>query len=91
MSFSLKNVGVTYHRLVNKMFASLIEKSMEVYVNDMLVKSKQVSEHIRNLKDCFDVFRQYQMKLNLAKCAFRVESGKFLGFMVQHLGIEAKT
>ena len=90
MPFSLKNAEVTYHRLVNKMFAPLIGKSMEVYVDDILVKSKRVSEHIRNLKDCFDVFKQYQMKLNSAKCAFRVESGKFLRFIVNHRGIEAK-
>lgn len=90
MPFSLKNVGVTYYRLMNKMFAQLIGKSMKVYVDDMLVKSKRVSEHIRNLKDCFDVFRQYQMKLNSPKCAFRVESAKFLGFMVNQWGIKAK-
>ena len=61
---------------------------MEVYVDDMLVTSKLASEHVGDMKDCFDVLRYYRMKLNPAKCAFGVESGKFLGFMVNHRGIE---
>ena len=82
MPFGLKNAGVTYQRLMNKMFASFIGRSMEVYVDDMLVKS------IKDLRDCFNILRQYKMKLNPTKCAFGVESGKFLGFMVNHRGIE---
>ena len=67
MPFDLKNVGATYQRLVNKMFAPLIRKSMEVYVDDMLVKSKLASDYIGDLNEYFDVLRQYQMKLNPAK------------------------
>ena len=61
---------------------------MEVYVDDMLVKSRHTSDHIKDLRDCFNTLQQYRMKLNTAKCAFGVESGKFLGFMVNHRGIE---
>ncbi|KAL5563381.1 hypothetical protein UlMin_033128 [Ulmus minor] len=89
MPFGLKNAGATYQRLVNKMFKQQIGKTMEVYVDDMLVKSLKVDEHIDNLRESFEVLREYKMKLNPAKCAFGVTSGKFLGFMVNHRGIEA--
>ncbi|KAL5547002.1 hypothetical protein UlMin_006689 [Ulmus minor] len=89
MPFGLKNAGATYQRLVNKMFKQQIGKTMEVYVDDMLVKSLKADEHINNLREYFEVLREYKMKLNPAKCAFGVTSGKFLGFMVNHRGIEA--
>ncbi|KAL5542865.1 hypothetical protein UlMin_010575 [Ulmus minor] len=81
MPFGLKNAGATYQRLVNKMFKDQIGKTMEVYVDDMLVKSLKTEEHIQNLKETFEILRRYKMKLNLSKCAFGVSSGKFLGFM----------
>ena len=62
---------------------------MEVYVDDMLVKSQDEEIHLDDLQETFDTLRQYNMKLNPNKCAFRVSSGKFLGFMVSHRGIEA--
>ncbi|KAL5562780.1 hypothetical protein UlMin_032527 [Ulmus minor] len=89
MPFGLKNAGATYQRLVNKMFKDQIGKTMEVYVDDMLVKSLKTEEHIQNLKETFEILRMYKMKLNQSKCAFGVSSGKFLGFMVNHRGIEA--
>ncbi|KAL5537985.1 hypothetical protein UlMin_045753 [Ulmus minor] len=89
MPFGLKNAGATYQRLVNKMFKQQIGKTMEVYVDDMLVKILKADEHINNLRESFEVLREYKMKLNPAKCAFGVTSGKFLGFMVNHRGIEA--
>ena len=55
----------------------------------MLVKSLKADKHINNLKESFEVLREYKIKLNPAKCAFGVTSGKFLGFMVNHRGIEA--
>ena len=55
---------------------------MEVYVDDMLVKSKEEPAHLDNFKETFTSFKQYQMKLNLNKCVFGVASGKFLGFMI---------
>ena len=62
---------------------------MEVYVDDMLVKSKEESTHLDDLEETFTTLRQYQMKLNPSKCAFGIASGKFLGFMVSQRGIEA--
>ena len=82
MPFGLKNTGATYQRLVNKMFNKQIDKNMEVYVDDMLVKSKEELTHLDDLKETFTTLKQYQMKLNPAKCIFGVASGKFLGFMV---------
>ncbi|KAL5548397.1 hypothetical protein UlMin_003628 [Ulmus minor] len=81
MPFGLKNAGATYQRLVNKMFKDQIGKTMEVYVDDMLVKSLKTEEHIQNLKETFEILRRYKIKLNPSKCAFGVSSGKFLGFM----------
>ena len=81
MPFGLKNTGTTYQRLVNKMF--------RVYVDDMLIKSKEESAHLDDLRETFTTLRQYQMKLNPSKCAFGVASGKFLKFMVSQKGIEA--
>ena len=89
MPFGLKNVGATYQRLVNKVFANSIGKTMEVYVDDMLVKSFKKEDHVTELRDKFALLRRCNMKLNLAKCAFGEGSGKFLGFMVNNRGIEA--
>ena len=89
MSFNLKNAGVTYQRLVNHMFHPQIGWNVEVYVDDMLVKSLDKEKHLDDLQETFDTLRRYNMKLNPSKCAFRVLSGKFLGFMVSHRGIEA--
>ena len=71
------------------MFSKKIGRTMEVYVNDMLVKSKEESAHLDDLQETFTILKQYQMKLNPSKCAFGVVSGKFLGFMVSQRGIEA--
>ena len=89
MSFDLKNVGVTYQRLVNMMFKDLIGKMMEVYVDDMLVKSKVAEDHMKHLGQMFEILRKWHMKLNPLKCVFRVSQGKFLGFMVNQREIEA--
>ena len=82
MLFGLKNAGATYQGLVNKMFSKQIDRNMEVYVDDMLVKSKEELTHLDDLRDTFATLKQYQMKLNPGKCVFGVASGKFLGFMV---------
>jgi ribonuclease HI len=89
MPFGLKNAGATYQRLVNKMFREQIGRNVEVYVDDMLVKSIRSKSHVEDLTETFETLRRYQMKLNPAKCAFGVASGKFLGFMVSQRGIEA--
>ena len=82
MPLRLKNAGATYQRLVNKMFNKQIGRNMEVYVDDMLVKSKEELAHLDDLRETFATLKQYQMKLNPGKCVFGVASGKFLGFMV---------
>ena len=89
MPFGLKNAGATYQRLMNKMFAGLLGKTMEVYIDDMVVKSKKASDHLRHLTESFQVLRHYRMRLNPKKCAFGVSSGQFLGHIVSRRGIEA--
>ena len=89
MPFGLKNAGTTYQRLVNHMFRPQIGRNVEVYIDNMLVKSQDEEIHLDDLQETFDTLRQYNMKLNPSKCAFEVSTGKFLGFMVSHKGIEA--
>ena len=89
MPFGLKNAGATYQRLMNRMFAPQIGRNVQVYVDDMLVKSRQEEDHLKYLKETFDTLRSYNIKLNPGKCAFGVTAGKFLGFMVSQRGIEA--
>jgi len=79
MSFGLNNVGVTYQRLMNKMFAHQIRRNVQVYVDDMLVKSRREDNHLDDLKENFDTPYSYNMKLNPSKCAFGVTTEKFLG------------
>ena len=89
MPFGLKNAGATHQRLVNIMFSKQIGRNMEVYVDDMFIKSRKELTHLDDLKETFTTLKQYQMKLNPAKCVFGIASGKFLGFMVSQRGIEA--
>ncbi|XP_022872734.1 uncharacterized protein LOC111391716 [Olea europaea var. sylvestris] len=89
MPFGLKNAGATYQRLVNKVFAGMIERNIEACVDDMVVKSKKVGHHVSDLEEVFATLHKYRMKLNLKKCAFGVASRKVLGFMITHRGIEA--
>ena len=89
MPFGLKNVGETYQRLVTKMLKPLLGKTMEVYIDDMLVKSTERPDHAKHLQQAFELIRAYDMKLNPSKCIFGVSAGKFLGFMVTQRGIKA--
>lgn len=89
MPFGLKNVGATYQRLVNTIFKNQIGRNMEVYVDDMLVKSLKTDLHFRDLEETFNTLRKFKMRLNLTKCAFGVSIGNFLAFMVSQRGIEA--
>ena len=89
MPFGLKNAGATYQRLVNRMFQKQIGTTMEVYIDDILVKSTTAELHIAHLSEAFQILRDNNMKLNPSKCAFEVSVGKFLGFIVNHRGIEA--
>ena len=89
MPSGLKNAGATYQRLVNRMFQKQIGASMEVYIDDMLVKSTTEKLHIAHLVEAFLILKEYNMKLNPAKCAFGVSTEKFIGFIVNNRGIEA--
>ena len=82
MPFGLKNARATYQRLVTKMFRPLLWKNLEVYIDDMLIKSKVRSDHATHLQQILDLLRTYGMKLNLAKCAFGDNAGRFMGFMM---------
>ena len=82
MPFGLKNVGATYQRLMNKVFAHQIGRNVQVYVDDMLAKILRENNHLNDLQETFNTLRSYNMKLNPSKCAFGVTVGKFLGFMV---------
>ena len=70
------------------MFEPQLGKSIEVYINDMVVKSKMVSEHVGDLGNIFEILKKHKLCLNASKCSFGVGSGKFLGYMVTHRGIE---
>ncbi|KAL2232303.1 UNVERIFIED_CONTAM: Retrovirus-related Pol polyprotein from transposon 17.6 [Sesamum indicum] len=89
MPFGLKNAGATYQRLVNDMFKNQIGRNMEVYIDDMLVKSVKEQDHVKDLDECFQILKAFGMKLNPAKCTFGVRGRKFLGYMISEKGIEA--
>ena len=74
--------------MMTRMFKLLLGKNIEIYINDMVVKSKMVSKHLGDLRAIFEVLRNYKLRLNASKCSFSVGSGKFLGYMVTHRGIE---
>ena len=88
MPFGLKNAGFNYQRMMTRMFESLLGKNIKIYIDDMVVKRKMVSEHLGGLQIIFEVLRNYKLRLNASKCSFGVGSGKFLGYMVTHRGIE---
>ena len=88
MPFSLKNAGSTYQRMMTKIFEAQMGKNIEVYIDDMVVKSKIVSELIGDLTNIFKILKEHKLRLNASKCSFGVGSGKFLGYMVTHRGIE---
>ncbi|XP_074342244.1 uncharacterized protein LOC141679723 [Apium graveolens] len=87
--FGLINAGETYQKMMNTIFKSQLGRNMESYVDDMISKSATIPDHIKDLRECFDNLRKYNMKLNPEKCAFVVPPGKFLGFLVSKRGIEA--
>ncbi|XP_027158506.1 uncharacterized protein LOC113760135 [Coffea eugenioides] len=89
MPFGLKNAGATYQRLINRLFKNQIGRNVEAYVDDILVKSLATSSFLSDVREVFGVLRDSRMKLNPKKCVFGVTSGKFLGYLVSHRGIEA--
>ena len=82
MPFSLKNASATYQRLMNKMFAHQVGRNVQVYVDEMLVKSQREDNHLDDLWETFNTLRSYNMKINPSKCVFGITTRKFLGFMV---------
>ncbi|KAM1268529.1 hypothetical protein ACFX2G_000819 [Malus domestica] len=88
MPFGLKNAGATYQRAMQKIFSDMLHKNVECYVDDVVVKTKKRSNHLKDLRVVFERLRKYNLKMNPLKCAFGVTSGKFLGFIVKHRGIE---
>ncbi|XP_070005430.1 uncharacterized protein [Nicotiana sylvestris] len=88
MPFGLKNARATYMRAMTTIFHDIIHREIEVYVDDVIIKSKKQSDHVKDLRKFFQRLRMYNLKLNPTKCAFGVPSGKLLGFVVSRRGIE---
>jgi len=82
MSFGLKNARVTYQQAIVALFHDMMHKEIEVYVDDMIAKSKTKEEHLVNLRKLFERLHKYRLRLNPAKFTFGVKSGKLLGFIV---------
>ena len=88
MSFGLKNAGATYQRAMVALFHDMMHKEIEVYMDDMIAKSKTDGEHLVNMRKLFERLHKYRLRLNPAKCTFRVKSGKLLSFVISQKGIE---
>ena len=74
--------------MMTRMFEPQMGKNIEIYIDNMVVKSKVESEHVNDLGNIFEILRRHKLRLNASKCSFGVGSGKFLGYMVTHRGIE---
>ena len=88
MPFGLENAGATYQLMMTRMFQDKIGRTVEAYIDDMVVKSKWEVQHIEDLKGVFKVLWQHKLHLNANKCAFGVGAGKFLGYLITNRGIE---
>ena len=88
MSFGLKNTGAKYQRMITKIFESILGKTMDAYIDDMVVKSIKESDHIKDLTKVFTILKRHKLKLNAKKCAFRVNSRNCLAHMVTRRGID---
>ena len=88
MPFRLKNARSTYQRMMTRMFKPQLGKNIEVYIDDMVVKSKVEFEHVNDLRNIFEILRKHKLRFNASKCSFDVSLGKFLGYMVTHRRIE---
>ena len=89
MPFRLKKAVATYQRLMDWVFKQQIVKNVEVYIDDMIIKSLNIAQHVADLEEVFREIHKYDMCLNPRKCTFGVGGGKFLGFMITHHIIEA--
>ena len=88
MPFGLKNAGSAYQRMMTKMFEPQLGKNIKVYIDNMVMKSKEIPDHVDDLRNIFGTLREHKLCLNASKCSFKVGSEKFLGYMVTHQGIE---
>jgi hypothetical protein len=88
MTFGLKNTDLTYQRAMNLIFHDLLGILMEVYIDDVVVKSVRIEDHMTNLKLSLERMKKYELWMNPLKCTFGVTSGKFLGFVVHEHGIQ---
>jgi hypothetical protein len=88
MTFGLKNAGAMYQRAMNYIFHELIGKIVEIYIDDVVVKSKSYEEHLADLRRTLECTRKHGLKMNPNKCAFGVSAGQFLGFLIHERGIE---
>ena len=88
MPFGLKNVRATYQRMMTRMFRDKIGCTVEVYIDNMVVKSKQEGRYIKDLQGAFEVLQQHKLHLNAEKCVFGVGVGKLLGYLIINWGIE---
>jgi hypothetical protein len=88
MSFGLKNAGATYQRAIQACFKRQLNKNIEAYVDDVVVKTRDSSTLIDDLEETFAFLREYCWKLNPNKCVFGVPSGKLLGLIIGQRGIE---
>ena len=88
MTFGLKNVGATYQRAMNLIFHDLLGVILEVYIDDIVIKSASLDHHLDDLRLALERMRRYVLKMHPLKCAFGVSVGKFLGFIIFEKGIE---
>jgi hypothetical protein len=88
MTFALKNAGATYQRAMNYIYHDLIGKLVEIYIDDLVVKSTSTGGHLEDLRQVLKWTRRFGLKMNPKKCAFGVSAGQFLGFLVHEWGIE---
>ena len=87
MTFGLKNVSATYQRAMNYIFHKLIGRIVEIYIDDVVVKSRSYKEHLADLWETLECMRKHGLKMNSSKCAFGVSAGELLGLMVHERGL----
>lgn len=88
MPFVLKNVRSTYQMMVMRMFVAQLVKNFEAYIDDMVVKRKEISKHLGDLDEVFSILRRYRLPLNASKCSSSVGLGKFMGYIFTHQGFK---
>jgi hypothetical protein len=88
MSFGLKNAGATYQRIMQNCLGSQIERNIQVYIDDVVIATREEESLISDLAETFDKLSRYKLKLNPTKCSFGVSAGQLLGFLVSARGIE---